>query len=153
MMIAKLEKLFDIKDEIEPLGELHYELLEKNKDRVPLWVNEPMYRVLEDLGLLVTVTIRNDGHLFGYFIGIVSPGLRTSAITCMTDVYYVHHDYRGQGAGSILLEEVEKELERRNVVIWYAGYRMEEGDGAKALLAKRGFKPLEVYCVKFLGDQ
>src|SRR6187551_676568 len=110
MITAQIEKFSEKLPEFIDLFPLHYQELALNKDSVPL---DPQYEIYfrhEDAGQLLFVTLREMGEPVGYFIGFVSPGLHyKTCLTCVTDIFWVHPDKRGMGAGKLLFSFVEKE--------------------------------------------
>lgn len=116
MLATKVESFMAAVEEIKTLIPQHYEELALNKDKVPLSPDWNRYKVLEDAGMLLFISLRDDIKLVGYFIGIVVPHLHyTTCITCMMDILYVSQEHRNKRGGIMLMKELEKEAKQRGV--------------------------------------
>lgn len=146
--IESFEKNLPVLMEILPI---HYEELALNKDKVPLSPQYDIYIKAEQKGELIYVALRKAGRLIGYFIGFISAGLHYSTcLTCQMDIFYVHPDHRGDGAGVTLFKFVEKELKKRGVQRMFVGSKLH--NDASWLFRKLGYEPVETYYSTWLGD-
>ncbi len=151
MITFQLESFADRLEELKPILPIHWEELALNKDKVPLDPQYEVYIERENRGELMFMTCREDGHLAGYFVGVIAPGLHYK--TCLTltmDVFYIHPDYRGAGAGWHLFKAVEKEAKRRRVQRMFVGSKMHKD--ASWLFEKLGYQEVERYYSTWLGD-
>ncbi len=82
MITAQLESWVPLLPELQPLLPGHWEELALNKDKVPLDPQWDEYLRRDKLNQLITVTLRLDGKLVGYFLGFLCPGLHYK--TCLT---------------------------------------------------------------------
>ncbi len=151
-MKIQLENLEEHLDEIRELLPLHYQELALNKDKVPL---SPMYDIYierERLGQLIFMTMRDNEHLVGYFLGFIAPGLHYSTcLTCTMDIFYIRPDIRGTGLpGLKLFRALEKELKARGVQRWFVGSKVKAD--ASALFERLAFERVEVYYSKWIGE-
>lgn len=152
MITVQLESFEKQLEELKVLLPEHYKELAMDQDRVPLSPSYNVYIGHERDGQLIFMTLREDGHLMGYFIGFISPGLHyNTCLSCKMDIFYVHPSIRGNGLpGLKLFRALEKELKRRGVQRWYVGSKMKAD--ASALFKRLGFEPIEVYHSKWIGE-
>jgi len=151
MITAHVESFESNLDYLKPLLPIHYEELALNQDKVPLSPQFDKYIAAEHRGELLFVGLRNAGELVGYFIGFVAPGLHYSTcLTCQMDIFYVHPDHRGAGAGFQLFKFVEQQLKQRSVQRMFVGSKMHKD--ASWLFEKLGYTPVEIYFSTWLGD-
>lgn len=150
MITAHIESFTERLDELQVLLPLHYRELALDQDKVPLSPQFDIYVERESRGEVIFVTLREAGNLIGYFIGFIAPGLHYSTcLTCTMDIFYVHPDKRGGGAGKTLFDEVEQELKRRGVERWFVGSKCHMD--ASWLFERLGFERVEVYYSKWIG--
>jgi GNAT superfamily N-acetyltransferase len=152
MITAQAELLRDKLEELKPVLPIHYKELAMNQDKIPLDPNYELYLALENLDKIIYVTLRDDSKkLIGYFVGIIDQGLHyKTTTTCTMDIFYVHPDYRGNGGGFILFNEVEKEVKRRGGKQIVAGSKCHKD--ASFLFERLGYSKIEVYYSKYIGD-
>lgn len=151
MITAHQEKLSEHLDQIKTILPMHFEELALNQDKVPLDPQYEIYLHREKAGELIFTVLRSSGRMVGYFVGFIAPGLHyKTCLTCTMDIFYVHPAFRGQGAGQILFEAVEKELKRRGVQRWFMGSKNHKD--ASYLFEKIGATPVETYYSKWLGE-
>jgi GNAT superfamily N-acetyltransferase len=151
MITAAVESFMENLPTLKPILPLHYAELALDQDKVPLDPMYEVYEVREERGELLFVTIRKDGDLIGYFIGIIAPGLHyRTCLTLTMDIFYVHPEHRGGRGGFILFEEVEREAKRRGVQRWFVGSK--DHFPASWLFERLGFSRVETYYSKWVGD-
>ena len=151
MITAHVESLTERLPELEPLFPLHFAELALDQEKVPLSPQFDIYLDRDARGEVVFVVLREAGELIGYFVGFVAPGLHYSTcLTCTMDIFYVHPVKRGGHGGVILFKEVEAELKRRGVDRWFVGSKCHMD--ASWLFERLGFKRVEVYYSKYLGE-
>jgi GNAT superfamily N-acetyltransferase len=137
-------------DELKPLLPGHYLELALNQDKVPLDPQYEIYIERERRGEVLFIVGREMGGLVAYFIGFVAPGLHYK--TCLTlteDIFYVHPEYRGRGAGVQLFKAVEAEARRRGVDRMFVGSKLHRD--ASWLFEKLGYTEVERYYSCWLG--
>lgn len=136
--------------QLKPILPLHYEELALHKEKVPLDPQYGVYLQREADGGLMFMAMRDAGQLVGYFIGFIAPGLHYQ--TCLTltmDIFYVHPEHRGSGAGFQLFKAVEAEAKRRGVQRMFVGSKMHKD--ASWLFQRLGYEPVETYYSAWLG--
>ena len=150
MITSQVESFPPFLEEVKPLLPLHWEELALNKDDVPLDPQYGIYLARDAAGEVLCATVREDGKLVGYFVGFIAPGLHYQ--TCLTltmDIFYVHPDHRGAGAGYILFKTVEREARRRGVKRMFVGSKLHKD--ASWLFEKLGYTEVERYYSAWLG--
>lgn len=151
MITAHVESFEHNLEYLKKLLLTHYQELALNQDKVPLSPQFDKYIAAEHRGELLFVVLRNAGQMVGYFIGFIAPGLHYSTcLTCQMDIFYVHPDHRGNGAGFQLFKFVENQLKKRKVQRMFVGSKMHKD--ASWLFEKLGYKPVETYYSTWLGD-
>lgn len=151
MLTAQLETMRKGFPELQGLLNGHYDELALDKDRVPLDPQYEVYLEREDLGMVLYMTLRENGKLIGYFVGFIAPGLHyRTCLTCTMDVFYVHPDHRNGRGGLRLFRAVERELKRRGVQRWFVGSKLHKDSGR--LFEAIGFHPVEMHYSKWLGE-
>lgn len=151
MITAQLESFTEQLPELKPLLPGHWAELALYQDKMPLDPDYGYYERLEVHGQLIFCTIRENGALVGYFVGILGPSPHyQSTPTCKMDVIYVHPDHRGQHAGRLLLDKVKAELVRRGIKCWWVGSKNHKP--IEWLYEQYGFDRSEAYFSMWLGD-
>lgn len=130
---------------------MHYQELALHQARVPLDPQYDIYLSRDARGEVLLASVRDAGKLVGYFVGFIAPGLHyRTCLTCTMDIFYVHCDYRGRGAGLRLFKFVEKELRRRGVQRLFVGSKCHKD--ASWLFEHLGYQLVETYYSTWLGD-
>lgn len=151
MITAHVESFEQNLDQLKKILPLHYSELALNQDKVPLSPQFDKYIAAEKAGDLLFIVLRSSGEMVGYFIGFISLGLHYSTcLTCQMDIFYVHPDHRGNGAGFQLFKYVEQQLKKRKVQRLFVGSKMHKD--ASWLFEKLGYIPVETYYSAWLGD-
>lgn len=151
MITAHVESFEQSLPYLKPLLPVHYQELALNQDKVPLSPQFDKYIAAEQHGELLFVVLRDSGQMVGYFIGFISPALHYSTcLTCQMDIFYVHPNHRGNGAGFQLFKYVEQQLKKRGVQRMFVGSKMHKD--ASWLFEKLGYKPVETYYSAWLGE-
>jgi len=152
MLTAQPEPFAPFLEEVKPLLPLHYEELALNRDKVPLSPQYDEYLRRDALGMVITIALRNDGKLVGYWIGFKAPGLHYS--TCLTlhmDIFFVHPDYRDGSAGVKLFKAMEKEAKRQGVQRLFVGSKVHKD--ASRLFEALKYTKVETTYSAWLGDE
>lgn len=151
MLTAQVEPFPPFLEEVKPLLPQHWAELALNQDKVQLDPQYAEYLRRDAIGSLFLVTVREDSKLCGYFVGFVAPGLHYQ--TCLTltlDIFWVHPEHRGAGAGFHLFKTVEKEAKRRGVQRMVVGSKLHKD--ASWLFEKLGYREIEHYYDFWLGE-
>lgn len=151
MITAQVEGFMAARTEMEPLLPLHWEELALYRDKMPLDVDWGRYAAWEEGGSLLFVTLRDDGRLVGYFVGVVgtSPHYQ-GTLMCKMDVVYLVPEHRGAGSGNLLMETIKRELLRRGVKLWWMGSKNHKP--IEGLFRAHGFTQEEAYFAQWIGD-
>lgn len=151
MLTAQVELLRDMLPDIKGLLPLHWNELALNKDKVPLKPDYDRYIALEELGIMCTVVLRENGVAIGYVIGLISPHLHyMSCLTYIMDILYVSPDKRQSTGGMKLMTTLLKELKRRGVQ--RAVFNTKVHHNISPLFIKFGGKHIEEIYSIWLGD-
>lgn len=151
MLTAQVELLKDMLPEIKGLLPKHWDELALNKDKVPLKPDYARYIALEELGIMCTVVLRENGVAIGYVIGLISPHLHyMSCLTYIMDILFVAPDKRQATGGMKLMAALLKELKRRGVQ--RAVFNTKVHHNISSLFIKFGGKHIEEIYSIWLGD-
>ncbi len=147
----QVEAMHQCVDEMSILWDLHWNEIALDKARVPLDPDVTTFALMESLGQLVIVTVRNDAKIIGYHISIVRPHLHyKSSLTAYVDMYFLHPDYRGGMVGVKMFKFVEDALKDRGVERIYSGTKLHKDMGK--LFERLGYNETERLFVKWIGD-
>lgn len=137
--------------EMSGLWDLHWQEIALDRQKVKLEPDVQTFEVLESLGQLVIVTVRDDGKLVGYHVSLVRPHLHyKSSLTAYVDMYFLHPDYRGGMAGYKMFKFVEGYLRSLGVERIYSGTKLHKDMGK--LFERLGYNETERLFVKWIGD-
>mgnify|MGYP001612069999 FL=1 len=82
------------------------------------------YCLLDQAGILVITTARDDAKLCGYFVTLCDVHLNLADLkTASPPLYYLHPDYRGKGIGGELIRFTENVLRKRGVELFSVGVK------------------------------
>jgi GNAT superfamily N-acetyltransferase len=151
MAIAyQVESISQCVEEMSGLWDLHWQEIALDRQKIKLEPDVETFQMLEDVGQLVIVTVRNDGQLVGYHVSLVRPHLHyKSSLTAYVDMYFLHPDYRGGMAGYKMFKFVEKVLKDRGVDRIYSGTKLHKDMGK--LFERLGYNETERLFVKWIG--
>lgn len=131
----------------------HWTELALFRDRMPLAPQYQEYVRREQQGSLFLATARWDGRIAAYYTAQCQPGLHYGeTFTGTQDMVYVVPELRGRGLALPLFRLVERELKRRGVQVWYAGYKTHNPLGMPRLLTRFGFITADTYMAKWIGQ-
>lgn len=150
-MVFCAERLTDALEELKPLFPAHWKELALDQEKVPLDPQYEIYLERDRRGEVLFVCARHDGKIIGYFVGFVAPGLHYK--TCLTltlDIFWIHPNYRGHGAGVMLFKTVEAEARRRGVQRMFVGSKLHRD--TSWLFERLGYTEVERYYSVWLGD-
>lgn len=152
MITTQVESFISALPELRELFPHHHQELGLFQDRMPLRPQYNEYVERERSGRLFLVTVRRDGRIVAYYTAQVTPGFHYGeTLTGTMDLCYVTPDERGRGLILPLMRCVERELKRRGVVIWYAGYKTHNDLQMPRLLDAWGFQSADTYRAKWIG--
>lgn len=150
-MLFCAESFTEALEEIKPMFPVHWKELALEQDRVPLDPQYEIYFERERRGELLFIAGREPGKVCAYFIGVVAPGLHyRTCLTLTMDIFWVHPDHRGHGAGLQLFKAVEAEARRRGVQRMLVGSKLHKD--ASWLFERLGYTEVERYYSVWLGD-
>jgi N-acetylglutamate synthase-like GNAT family acetyltransferase len=151
MAIAyQVESISQCVEEMSGLWDLHWQEIALDRQKIKLEPDVETFQMLEDVGQLVIVTVRNDGQLVGYHVSLVRPHLHyKSSLTAYVDMYFLHPDYRGGMAGYKMFKFVENVLKARGVDRIYSGTKLHKDMGK--LFERLGYNETERLFVKWIG--
>lgn len=147
------ESFLAIYEELLPLFHSHWMELGPFRDRMPLSPNLQIYTFLETSGELLTLTARHDRRLVGYLIAKTGPGLHYSLTNqAITDLPYVHPEFRGRGIVIRLFKAAEAEFRKQGVGPWFAGSKVNSPLHASMdrVLRHMGMTPQDVQYSKWI---
>jgi GNAT superfamily N-acetyltransferase len=122
-----------------------------NKDKVALDPQYDAYLEKDAAGQVLTVTLRSEGVLVGYFVGFVAPALHyRGCLTLTLDIFWLAPEHRGQMGGTKLFRAVEQEARRRGVQRMFVGSKCHKD--ASGLFDALGYERVEVFYSSWLGD-
>jgi len=145
------EFLRDIKRELHDLFDLHWREIALNQEKIALNPDWETYHALEDSGKLQVFTARQSGRLVGYVFTLQSRHLHyKDHIMAITDLIYLHPDFRRGWAASKLFRFVEKCLVADGVSMLTMG--MKHHKPFSVILERMGYSPHDVTYSKYIGD-
>lgn len=138
--------------ELRPLFLRHHAELGLFQDRMPLDPDYSEYVRREREGSLFLTTVRRNGTIVAYYCAQVRPGFHyRGTLTGTMDLAYVVSEERNRGLALPLFRHTERELRRRGVQVWFSGCKLHNQLGMPELHRLFGFKPADVYLVKWIG--
>ena len=110
MITYQVEKYVDCQKELEALYPEHYEELSVTKN-FPLDPDHETYIKLDNAGILVLITCREDEGLIGYIIGMMTRNLHyKSCMMATEDIYFLRKMHRAGRTGLNMFKFFEKEV-------------------------------------------
>jgi len=152
LITAQVESFERCARELVELFPTHWEELALFKDRMPLAPQYDEYIRREREGKLFLATVRWNAKIVGYYTAQIAPGFHyRNTLTGHQDMIYILPEVRDKGLSLPLMKCVERELKRRNVDIWYSGYKAHNPLGMDRLLTSFKFIPADIYMAKWIG--
>jgi len=137
--------------EMQPLWHAHWQEVAMNQDTIPLNPDLDAYRALEAAGVLHVLTVRDQGRVVGYHVAVIRPHLHyQQSLSAMTDLYYLHPDYRKGRAGVRLFQAFEASCKALGVEKLFTGTKLHLDLGR--LFERLGWVETERLYTKYLGD-
>ena len=145
------ESMANVRHEIEPLLEEHWELVALNKGTIKLNPNWEQYAKLDTQGMLRIFTARDRGQLVGYCVLVVSQSLHyQDHIFANNDVTFVLPDHRAGATGYHLIKYAEDYCRNNGVSLFNINTKVHIP--FDNLLVGMGFNLIERIYSKFLKD-
>lgn len=150
MVEIKVESILDIRDEIVPLTEKHWEEIALYKDKITLDVDYGTYETIEASGNFKLFTARVEGKLVGYFGVVIKahPHYSGHLFAC-NDVIYIDPDYRLSGLAKEMIAFAEEALKDLGVSV--LTINTKDHSPFDKLLLKSGFDLNDRVYGKYLG--
>lgn len=135
--------------EMEELLPLHWEEVARDREIIKLDPDWASYHALEAAGQLFLMVCRIDGKMAGYHLAFVRPHLHyKNSLSAITDVFFLHPDYRNSGIGKGLFLASEKNLKARGVQKIFLGCKIALD--LTPLFEKIGYQKIEYVFAKVI---
>ena len=150
-MIIRHECLANVKEDIKPLLDKHWQETEPNQKTIALNPDWEQYALLDQAGILRVFTARDNKKLVGYCVVMISKSIHHKDHTfASTDVIYIKPEYRQSKTGSDLIKYAEEHCIEQGVSLMTLNMKTEFP--FDNLMLRMGFNLLErVYHKCFLG--
>jgi hypothetical protein len=136
------EAFSNVKDEIKPLLEAHWEEIALHKGEIKLEPNWNAYAEMASNGVLRIYTARKSGKLVGYFVVFVMPSLHYRRFMfANNDILFLTKTERKGMTGVKLLKFAVEELTKENVKLININVKKKQDFGP--ILERLGFEHVE----------
>jgi|TARA_R110000744_G_scaffold239681_1_gene357071 GNAT superfamily N-acetyltransferase len=150
MIKIAYECLANVKEDIKPLIEKHWEMVALNQGTIKLNPNWKEYARLDANGVLRAFTARKDGQLVGYCVLTVSQSIHYSDhVFANNDVTFVLPEHREGATGYKLLKFAEDHCKDNGISLLNINTKVHIP--FDNLLIGMGFDLIERIYSKFLG--
>jgi GNAT superfamily N-acetyltransferase len=150
MIKIAYECLANVKEDIKPLIEKHWEMVALNQGTIKLNPNWKEYARLDADGVLRAFTARKDGQLVGYCVLTVSQSIHYSDhVFANNDVTFVLPEHREGATGYKLLKFAEDHCKDNGISLLNINTKVHIP--FDNLLIGMGFDLIERIYSKFLG--
>jgi hypothetical protein len=143
------ELLCEVVQEVQPLLQMHWEELTRNKEiakLAPMWEE---YAALEQMGRFVVFTARDDGKLVGYNAFFINKHIHYAGMTlAQNDVFFLVPDHRRGTAALRFLRYCEDQL--RELGAMKLTYHCKTVNNFAPILHRLGFADEELIVGKVL---
>ena len=147
MLTYRREKLSDIKEEVLPLLEKHWEEIALEKEIVKLDPDWDAYEFMDSHGLLVCVCARHSGVLIGYTVYFISRNIHYKELLCAeNDLFFLDPEFRKGMAGVNLFRAAEVVLKGLGVNRISNKVKLHHDVGK--IFERMGYQPIERVYVK-----
>jgi hypothetical protein len=150
-MIFEEENVYDVREEIAPMLDKHYEEVAMYKDKIKLAVDWDKYETMEDQDSLRVYTLRNDEEkLVGYnvFFVHIHPHYMNDKYA-VNDIVYIDPTYRHTENTIEFFNWCERMLEHEGVSVMT--YHMKEYIPFHTLMKALDFDHAEFIYTKYIG--
>lgn len=108
--------------ELVNLIDLHWNEIAGNRDVIKLDPDWMAYYACQNAGQLQFLVARSDGEMIGYAVGFIRPHLHyLKSLSYISDLYFIHPDFRRGRTGIQLFKEVERACKSRGVQKLFLG--------------------------------
>lgn len=149
MIEFKVEKLNDVRNELELLTKHHWMEIVDNPDEMELDIDWEAYEQAEKVGILLIITARAYGKLIGYVVHFIHklPHYKW-CIAAKDDAYYLSPIYRSSNVGLKLFNFVEEHLKSLNVkrIIYHC--KLDENLDKSKFFERMGYEAVEKLYMK-----
>jgi len=150
MITVQLESMTNVKKDIKPLLNEHWELVALNQGKIKLNPDYEEYARLDAAGVLKCFTARNNGALVGYFILLISNSIHYSDhLFAVNDVIFVKPDSRAGATVYKLIKYAEDYCEKMGVSVLTLNTKVHLP--FDKLMVHMGFNLIERIYSKYLG--
>ena len=135
----------------QQLFEMHYKEIAWKQDKIALKPDLEKYKILEDKGILIMYSAREDGVLIGYAVWMIMPHMHYSDTKIgSNDVLYVHPNKRGGRTGLNLIKYSEVELKKLGVhsILLHIKKSFDWGNVAERI----GYEAVDTIYQKWIGE-
>jgi len=144
------ESLLNVKAELIPLLDKHWELVALNQGEIKLNPNWKEYANLDAAGILRIFTARDDGELVGYFVLMVNQSIHyQDHLFANNDVLFVLPNSRAGATGYKLIKFAEDHCREAGVSLMMINTKVHIP--FDSLMVGMGFDLIERIYSKFLG--
>jgi GNAT superfamily N-acetyltransferase len=136
--------------EMERLTKAYYEATEAATDMPPLDFDWDTFLALQDRGMLVLVTARDEDILVGFNLYVLHRHLHHAVWVASCDGLSVDHNYRGRGIAKSLMLHAEPILRNYRVNMVTHNFRTCYPEDTSPLFPKLGYKIIQQTYMKEL---
>ncbi len=137
--------------EMCPLLEEHYHEIAWNIEKIPLDVDVEKYSFLQEEGILLCYSLRDQGKLVGYAAFLKQYHLHyKSTLFAANDVLFIKEPYRKAGIGSSFLNFCEEDLKCLGCQV--IALRIKKCLDWTPLAQHLGFESIETTHLKWTGN-
>lgn len=126
MITIQRERASEVVEEIVPLLVSHWKEVNKDLDVPNLNPDFSVYLDADDQGMLVVLTVRDDGKLIGYAVDNINYNTRYQMDAANNDIMYVSPDYRHTNTFKDLNTAMEQELRKMGIQLRTMKFKTKE---------------------------
>jgi GNAT superfamily N-acetyltransferase len=150
-VVWRRESWADIEPDIVSLLPQHHKELALYQDDIALEPDFSFYTTMDEAGRTCVVAGRQDGRLVGYAIYFTRNHPHYKSVKwAVSDVFWLHPDYRRFGHGRAMFDKVEEELKKMGVAVLHTTFKTDH-PAAGSLLAAMGHTLVEQGYSKKIG--
>lgn len=128
----------------------HYKDIALYQDKIQLNPDVVRYMALEESGVLIPISVREDGALIGYSVTILLPSLHYKEHTyAMNDVIFISKEHRKGTVGIKLIKYTEKILKEKGISVYCINSKVHAP--FFKVLERLGFTDSEHQYTKYIG--
>lgn len=152
MITIQKESFMACVPELKPIFVVHANELCPYPDKMILDPDYDKYAAGEKAAALQFITVRSDGELVGYYVGMIAMSLHYKGVKVnINDIFYIKKEYRLLGVGDKLFNAVKEDNKKLGVKFW----RLETKNWLPAdkFMEKQGFEKKATVHTMWMGDQ